>query len=189
MPTCLHHRLLTVDEFRRMGEVGILTEDDRVELIHGELIQMSPMGSRHAAICNHLMRLLARRLDDTRFLVGEQTPVVLGPHHEPEPDIHVARFAPHRYVTNLPQANDLLLVIEVADSSADYDRSVKLPLYATAGIPETWIIDVERKRVELHRRPGSDGYGEMQVLRSTDRVLVPSTDTSISGSDITDMLV
>jgi Uma2 family endonuclease len=150
-------RKLDVAEYHRMAAAGILHEDDRVELIEGELVEMAPIGSPHSGTVNSLTRLLVRAAGD-RAVVSVQNPVRLGDHSEPEPDFTLLRPRVDDYRLRTPVAADVLLLIEVADSSLRYDRTVKLPLYARHGIPEVWIVDVEHRSIEVHREPAGDGY-------------------------------
>ncbi len=149
-------RLLTVDEYHRMGEAGILTEDDRVELIEGELVAMAPIGSEHAAASNSLNRLLMQAVGN-RGIVSVGNPVRLSRRSEPQPDFAVLKPRDD-YRTRLPQPEDTLLVVEVANTSLDFDRKVKLALYARSGIPEVWIVNLPAEEVEIHRSPVGDSY-------------------------------
>ncbi len=156
------HRL-NVDEYHRMGEAGILHEDDRVELIDGELIDMAPIGQDHAATVNRLTRALVMAFGE-QAIVSVQNPVRLNRFNEPRPDFAVFRPRADFYATGeRPGPADTLLVIEVADSSLRYDRGVKLPLYARSGIPEVWIVDLRRRMVDVHRAPGEDGYATVET--------------------------
>ena len=145
-----------------MGEVGILGEDDRVELIEGEIVQMSPIGSRHFAFVISLNRLLAVRLANDA-LVSVQSPVILTDDTEPQPDLAVLR--PRAYKERKAYADDVLLLIEVADTSLAYDRTTKLRLYARAGIPEYWIVDCAAESVEVYRDPSGESYRD--VIRAS----------------------
>jgi Uma2 family endonuclease len=156
-------RLFTRAEYYRMAEVGILGEDDRVELIRGEIVQMSPIGRRHSAFVGNLTQLLAVRLAGRAF-VWVQNPIVLTEDTEPQPDLAVLRRRPVPYKEREACAEDALLLIEVADSSLAYDRSIKLQLYAEAGIPEYWVVDCTAEAVEVHRNPGPDGYRDVTRL-------------------------
>jgi Uma2 family endonuclease len=150
-------RKLDVDEYHRMGEVGILREDDRVELIEGDLVEMAPIGDPHASTVNTLTELLVAAVG-RRGIVAVQNPIRLDRYSEPQPDFAVLRRHDHRYRARKPGPDDVLLLVEVADSSLRYDRSVKLPLYAKHGIPEVWIVNLGKNLVEVCRDPGSDGY-------------------------------
>ena len=156
-------RRFTRAEYHRMVEAGILREDDRVELIKGEIIQMSPAGRRHKAFVLNLNQLLVGRLAG-RALVDVQSGIVLSDDSEPEPDIAVLRRRDVPYKEREAHADDVLLLIEVADSSLAYDRATKLRLYAEAGIAEYWVVDCTAEAVEIHRGPGPDGYREVRRL-------------------------
>ena len=158
-------RLFTVDEYHRMGEAGILTEDDRVELIEGELLAMAPIGSEHVSAVNALNRLLVMAVGD-RAVVSVQNPVRLTRRSEPQPDFAVLRPRDD-YRTTLPRPEDVMLIVEVADSSLDYDRTVKLALYAQSGIPELWIVDLPAGEVEVHRLPAGGNYTSVQRADSS----------------------
>jgi len=143
-----------------MAEVGILGEDDRVELIRGEIVQMSPPGRRHAAFVDNLTQLLVVRLAG-RAIVRVQNPVALTDDTEPQPDLAVLRRRPVPYKEREAHAEDALLLVEVADSSLAYDRSTKLRLYAEANIPEYWVVDSAAETVEVYRTPGPEGYRDV----------------------------
>jgi Uma2 family endonuclease len=172
-------RLLTVDEYHRMGEAGILTDDDRVELIEGELVAMAPIGSEHAATSNSLTHLLVQAIGN-RGIVSVGNPVRLSRHSEPQPDFAVLRHRAN-YRTSLPRPEDTVLVVEVAKTSLEFDRKVKLALYARAGIPEVWIVDLTAEEVEVYRSPSGDGYAsvtragrsETLTIEALPRVRIP----------------
>lgn len=149
-------RRLTVDEYHRMGEAGILTDDDRVELIEGELVAMAPIGSEHIATTNLLTRLLVLAVGD-RGIVSVGNPVRLTRHSEPQPDFAVLKLR-NDYRRTLPRPEDTMLAVEVANTSLDYDRKVKLALYARSGIPEVWIVNLSAGEVEVYRSPVADSF-------------------------------
>ncbi len=151
-------RLLTVDDYHRMGEAGILSEDDRVELIEGELVEMAPIGSEHVASVGALTHLLVLALGE-RGIVFPQSPVRLDAHNEPQADFVVAKPPRHRYRSELPTPEDILLIVEVSASSLGYDRGVKLALYARHAIPEVWVVNLAAQEVEVFRKPAGDQYG------------------------------
>jgi Uma2 family endonuclease len=156
-------RRFTRKEYHRMAEVGILGERDRVELIRGEIVEMSPIGPRHSAFVDNLTRLLVRRLPED--VIGRvQGPVALADDTEPEPDLTVLRRRAVPYKDREAWAEDALLVVEVAETSLAYDRSTKLRLYAEAGIPEYWVVDCTAETVEVHRARGSDGYRDVRLV-------------------------
>lgn len=156
-------RRLTVDEYQRMGELGILDRDERVELLDGELYSMAPIGDAHSGRVIRLTVVFTRRLGD-RVLVSVQNPVRLSDMSEPQPDIAVLRPRPDFYETAKPQATDVLLIVEIAESSLDYDRTTKLPRYAAAGIPEAWIVNLVDDQIEVYRKPAHDGYRPREIF-------------------------
>jgi Uma2 family endonuclease len=162
MPTQLVKRLFTVTEYHRIAEAGILGEDDRVELLAGEIVAMTPIGSRQAACVARLTALLSRVQE--LGIVWVQNPIHLGQHSEPRPDLAVLKPRADFYAQAHPEPEDVLLVVEVAETSADYDREVKLPLYARAGIPEVWLVDLTEERIEAYRQPAPNGYREVRRL-------------------------
>jgi Uma2 family endonuclease len=169
MAVAFHRRPFTVAEYHTMLDAGILTEDDRVELIEGEIVQMTPIGSPHAGQVNRLTRTLVRALGE-RGVVTVQNPVTLNDLSEPQPDLTVLRPRGDDYAGAHPAPDDVLLLIEVADTSLAYDRQVKLPLYARCGIPEVWILAVQNAVLEVHRSPAGAVYVEIQQLRAGDTV-------------------
>ncbi len=152
----------SVADYDRMREAGILTEDDRVELIEGEVRVMSPIGPCHAALVKRLNALLSRLADSA--IVSVQDPIRLSDDSEPQPDLAVLCPRHDFYAQALPTPADVLLVIEIADTSVDYDRDEKIPLYAEAGIPEAWLIDATNDTIEQYTRPTGGQYREQQTL-------------------------
>ena len=162
-------RLFTVEEYHRMAEAGILHEDDRIELIHGEIIQMSPIGNTHSAIVRRLNALLSPRVAP-QAIIDVQNPVRIGEHSEPEPDITVLPFREDYYASTGVTPADVLLLIEVSDTTLRQDRAIKLPLYASAGIAEVWIIDVGQQQLEVYRQPHEGRYQSLDTLTRQDTV-------------------
>lgn len=154
----------TTAEYDRLGEVGVLGEDDHVELIEGEIIQMSPIGRSHASRVDRLNRVFNRGVGDAA-IVRIQNPIVLGDHSEPEPDLTLLRPRPDFYASEHPTPEEILLVIEVADSSIEYDRQIKAPLYARNRIQELWLLDLGRNHLVVYRDPTGEGYATTRVLR------------------------
>ncbi len=152
-----------------MAEAGILTEDDRVELIEGEIVEMSPIGSRHAACVNRLNMLLGSQAGQ-ELIVSVQNPIVVDDYSEPEPDVAVLRMREDYYSRELPSASDVLLVIEVADTSVEIDRTVKIPLYARAGVPLTLLVDLPKELIEVHAEPVNAKYQSTRIFRRGDSV-------------------
>jgi Uma2 family endonuclease len=153
----------TVDDYHRMADAGILHEDDRVELIDGEIVRMSPVGAQHAGTTKILNRLLTLTLGDAA-VIGVQDPVRLADDTEPEPDISVLRPRADFYTESHPVPEEILLLMEVADTSLLADRLIKIPRYARAGIPEVWLVDLDHRRIERHVGPTADGYTNVTVI-------------------------
>ena len=152
---CRHR--LTVSDFHRMGEAGIFAAGDRVELIDGEVIDMSPIGALHAAIVARLTAFLCRSVG-SGVIVWCQNPIRLDEASEPEPDIALLRPRADGYMSAHPGPEDVLVVIEVADTSLAYDLGVKVPLYARHGILEAWVIDAATRQTRVFREPFAEGY-------------------------------
>lgn len=157
MATELARWHFTVDDYHRMVESGILTENDRVELIDGEIVQMSAVGPRHVSSLREVTRLLYE-LAMPNISISVQDPIQLDERSEPVPDLTVLRAHAGEYVNALPTSDDIILVIEVSDTTLSYDRNVKLPLYASGNIPEAWIIDLPGQAIERHSEPVEDSY-------------------------------
>jgi len=163
-PQTRRHRL-TVQEYHRMGELGIFGEDARVELIQGELLDMTPVGSEHAGVVKQLNELLSVALHG-KAIVAVQDPVVLGDRSEPQPDLCVLQRKGDFYRHAHPRAEDVFLAIEVSDTTARYDREVKVSLYARHGIPEVWLLDLQEKRLEVYHGPERGEYRHVDYYRS-----------------------
>ncbi len=177
-------RRFTRAEYHRMAEVGILRKRDRVELIKGEVVEMWPIGRRHRAFVTNLAQLLIVRLVDrarTSVLAG----VVLADDTEPEPDLTVLRHRAVPYKEREAHAEDVLLLIEVADSSPAYDRSTKLRLYAEAGIPEYWVVDCNAEAVEVYSMPSPEGYRDVNRVEGTATLTLHAfPDVELTTTDI-----
>jgi Uma2 family endonuclease len=177
MAVTLERHLINTDTYHRMIETGILTEEDQVELIHGEIIQrcpagLSPVGKLHIAIVDRISKALNRRID-TEAIVRVQSPIVVPDHSEPEPDITLLKPRPDFYATQAAQPEDILLIIEVAHTTWDTDYEVKRPLYASAGIPELWLVNINKHEIEVHRTPAPGTYKNISILQSGDTVSLP----------------
>lgn len=171
MATARARHRFTVDEYEEMIRSGILREDDRVELIHGEILEKTPVGDLHAACVNRSNRLLSRMVGDAA-IVSIQNPIRLAD-SEPEPDIALLRPRDDFYASGRPTARDVLLVIEVSDTTLDFDRDVKGPLYADAGIGEYWIVNLNDHVIEVYRGPtGERSYSQSQRATAAD-ILTP----------------
>ena len=156
-------RALTVAEYHRMGEVGILHEDDCVELIEGELVAMTPIDSNHSGTINTLTRALVMAVGNGG-VVAVQNPVQLDDLSEPQPDFSILRPRPDDYRRATPRPDEVLLIIEVADSSLAYDRAIKRALYARHGIPEFWIVNLQANNVEVCRKPAGEAYTDISTI-------------------------
>jgi Uma2 family endonuclease len=163
----------TVADFARMIEAGIFAEDDRVELIDGEVRAMSPIGPRHAAIVKRLNALMSRQVGD-RTILSVQDPIQLTDYTEPQPDLAVLRLREDFYVQAHPVPADVLVVVEVAETSLEYDREEKVPRYAQVYIPEVWLLDVERETVTQYTQPDGTCYREEQTFQRG-HILVSAT--------------
>lgn len=177
-------RRFTVEEYHRMAQAGILSDDDRVELIQGEIVEMTPIGPRHAACVDRLTDRLTATLR-ARARVRIQGPIRLDPRSEPQPDLVLLRPRPDFYVRAHPGPEDVLLVIEVAESSLDLDREVKLPLCARAGIPTVWLVNLTGEYVEIHRLPSPEGFREVHQLgRGQPLTLEALPDLALTVDDV-----
>ncbi len=163
MSVLIRHRF-SVEEYYRMAETGVLRPDARVELLGGEILDMSPIGPFHGGVVNHLGRLF-NRLSRDRWLVAVQNPVHLDEHSEPQPDLMLLKPKPDDYKLRHPTPEDVLLLIEVADTTLDFDRTKKLPAYGHAGIVETWLVNLAEQTIEVYREPHLTGYASSAVLR------------------------
>lgn len=157
-------RTFTVREYLRMARMGILKEEERIELINGEIVQMSPIGTEHAGTCAALVRLLTLRLQD-RALVWAQNPVRIKPDSMPQPDVAVLKPREDHYRKTYPVPEDILFVLEISDSSLAWDRVTKARLYAKHEIPEYWIVNLRDRCLELYRRPTAIGYEESAIFK------------------------
>ena len=181
-------RRFSVAEYHEMGKVGILSEDERVELIEGVIIEMSPIGSKHAATVKKLNRIFSNRLSPNEAIIGVQDPVFLDDGTEPQPDISILKPRDDEYADEHPGTFDVLLIIEVADTSAEDDRDVKLPRYAAAGIPEMWIVNIPGRKIEAYRIPVGEkddaGYRVRVEYREDDTLTpeaFPDVDIVVAG--------
>ncbi|MFY9221256.1 MAG: Uma2 family endonuclease [Blastocatellia bacterium] len=156
-------RLFTVEEYHQIIETGILEEDDRIELINGEILKMPPIGSHHAAYVDKLNALFSPRLVG-QALVRIQSPIRLNNLSQPQPDLALLRPRDDFYWQAHPTVDDVMLVVEVAETSSEYDRTVKLPLYAQSSIDEVWLIDVSNRRLEVYRQPQEGQYRQVHIL-------------------------
>jgi Uma2 family endonuclease len=174
-------RPFTIEQYHQMIEAGVLAEGGRVELIDGEILEMAAIGSRHSAQVNRLNRLFSNIFKADDLLVSVQNPVELGPRSEPQPDVVLLRWQADYYESGHPQATDVYLVIEVSDSTVDYDRDVKAPLYAKSGIAEYWLVNLTTDAIEVFRQPTVNGYQSVVVKVRGDSIVL-STLTNLTLS-------
>lgn len=177
----LVRRRFSIDDYYRMAESGVIAPDERTELLDGQVVCQMPINARHAGCVKRLNQILSRRVAD-RAIVGVQDPVRLGPFSEPQPDIALLRPREDSYDRSHPRPEDVLLLIEVADSSLDLDRRVKMPLYAAAGIAEVWLMDLANDAVEVYRDPDARGFRQLRRLgrgSSLNALLLPDLQVDI----------
>lgn len=166
----IKRRRFTVDEYDRMVKVGILTKDDRVELLDGEIVEMAPIGSPHSSVVDRLTRLFTLRFGE-RVIVRVGGPIALVEQDsEPQPDLTLLKPRDDFYRRGHPGPADVLLAVEVMDSSVERDRRLKLPIYARAGLAEVWLVDIPADHVTVHRRPGGARYLDGVDFRRGERL-------------------
>jgi len=158
-----HH--LSIDDYHKMAEVGILAPDVNVELIEGEIIDMAPIGSQHAGMVAYLIDLLTHQLAK-KAIINVQNPIILGTQSEPQPDLLILKPRKDFYRQAHPKPDDVFLLIEISDTTLQYDREIKIPLYATYNIPEIWLVNIKEQRLEIYRtpQPGSKLYQDIKLL-------------------------
>lgn len=161
MSVQLLRRKFTVEQYHQMVDVGILTENDRVELIRGEIVEMTPIGRRHSACINRLVRLFTQLLGES-IILSPQNPVELDDASEPQPDVTLLQPRPDFYESGHPQPQDILLLVEVADTTVESYRQIKIPLYAENNIIEVWLVDINEQCIEVYREPSANGYQNVQ---------------------------
>jgi Uma2 family endonuclease len=176
-------RHFNVAEYYRMAQAGIFSEDDRVELIEGEIIEISPIGIGHASCVDRLVTLLAEQVG-RRAIVRVQNPVRLDEFSEPQPDIALLKWRDDFYSARHPLPPDVWLIAEVAETSAAYDRKVKVPLYARAGIPEVWLIDLAQDVIEVYNQPVNGVYQMLAKMRRGDALVSGLPALTLSAADI-----
>ena len=171
----LQRRQFTVQEYHQMAEVGILTEDDRVELIAGEIVEMAPIGIPHAG-CVRRLNMIFNDLLRGKVIVDTQNPIDLSDDSEPEPDLILLRWRDDCYAEKHPQPEDILLLVEVADSTIKYDREIKIPLYAENGISEAWLIDINQQLIAVYRQAEGNSYQNMRQFFRGDSLTIEAFD-------------
>jgi len=182
MAVQIQKKLFSITEYHKMAEVGILPERG-VELINGEIIEMSPIGSKHAKIVKKLNHLLSKMLGD-QFIISVQDPIVASDLSEPEPDLAVLKYRSDFYENELPKGEDVLLAIEVADTTLTYDSKIKLPIYAQSGVPETWIIDLNKKEIRVYWQLDAVTYLSSEKLSSQASITAKFIPLTLSIAEI-----
>ena len=173
---------LTIIQFQKMIETKIFAEEERVELVEGEVIIMAPIGPVHSGKTNRLNRLFSQSVGDLA-IVEVQGPLVLDDNSELEPDIALLRPRDDFYETANPMPDEVLLLIEIADSSLNYDKDIKIPLYARHGIPEVWLINIPNQPVEIYLKPSPKGYRQILLPEKHERIspiLLPKVSVNVS---------
>jgi Uma2 family endonuclease len=173
MSLSLITRKFTVEEYEKMATEGIIKPDEKVELIRGEIIKMSPMGTRHAAGIARLTQLFSRKFGDL-ILLGVQNPIRLNNNSQPEPDLSLLIPRSDFYVAAYPCPQDIYLIIEVSDSTLDYDRYTKISLYAEANIKEVWIVNLKEECLEVYRHPLQGSYQDIQKYYRGEIIFIES---------------
>jgi Uma2 family endonuclease len=173
MSVQLQKHYFNVDEYYRMAQAGVFSEDDHIELIEGEVVEMSPIASTHQGCVDELSSLITERLLGS-VIVRVQGPIHIDEYSEPQPDISLLKQRQDFYRRSHPTPSDVLLVIEVADTSIEYDRGVKLPLYASAGIPEAWLIVLPKDLIEVHSEPKNGKYQKVRRLKRGKALVSPT---------------
>jgi Uma2 family endonuclease len=169
--TTIQVKRFTLEEYHKLTEIGFLKEDDHIQLINGELIEMAAKGTAHETCLRNLLRELPKLIGD-RATLQSQAPISIPPKSEPEPDFAIIKNRDDNYFSSHPQGTDILLVIEVADSSIDYDQKVKIPLYAKAGISDYWIFNLLDNCLECYSEPYQNKQGEFGY--SSKRIVLPN---------------
>lgn len=176
--------LTNVVEWQKMGKAGVFSPESHLELINGEIIEMAPIGSHHASHLKRLINLFSGLIQKSA-IIAVQDPLQLGDLSEPEPDFMLLHPRSDFYYENHPNNNDVLLLIEIADSSLEYDQNAKLRLYALHNIPEYWLLNVQDICLEVYRQPKNGFYAEKTTLRDGDKIILSQLDNiSINIADI-----
>lgn len=167
----------SINEYHRLAELGFFRENSRVELIAGEIVQMAAKGTKHSVCSTRLERELFKLVGERATLRGQE-PIIIADDSEPEPDLAIARNRPDDYLSAHPSPTDILLLIEIADSSLSYDQQVKLPLYAQAGIVNYWLFNLQEECLEAYSEPyqniqGSFGYRRKLIFLANESVNLP----------------
>ena len=159
----------SVAAYHKLMDVGILKEDDKVELIEGQIVTMSPIKSHHAACVDRLGDILKQRFGK-KAIIRSQNPIVLGTHSEPEPDLAAVQYKEDYYEKAHPKPAEIFIAIEISQTTEHYDRTIKIPLYAKFGIPEVWLVNLNKKVVEVYQRPKKNTYTSTTIYSLKDKI-------------------
>ncbi len=173
MAVQLTRKQFSIDEYERMIEGGVFDKEDRLELIRGEIVEMAPIGLRHAACVARLTKLFERTVGDVA-IVSVQNSIRLPKKSQPQPDVALLRWRDDFYSGRRPTPGDVSLLVEVAESSLAADRGVKLPLYAEAGVPEVWIVDLSQDAVEVYSNPSGSAYQNVRRAAKGEALALPA---------------
>jgi Uma2 family endonuclease len=156
-------RKFTIKEYHQMGKANVFHPEERLELIRGEIIKMSPIGLKHASMVNRLSNLFGYKLYQ-KSIISVQNSIRLNDNSEPQPDLVLANFREDFYANKPIEAQDIYLLIEVSDSTLKYDRTIKIPLYAENKINEVWLVNLNNNSLEIYRQPENNSYQTKQKL-------------------------
>ena len=179
----LDRRLLTVDDYHKMIEAGIFTKNDHVELLNGEIIKMSPVKSSHSGKVNRIQTLLVRLLLD-KAIISVQNPITIQPLSEPEPDICVLKVRDDYYENSHPKGEDVILLIEVSDTTLQKDKTIKADLYARGGVSDYWIIDIKAQSIECHSNPHNGKFKSIELKDGDDKMTIPHFNIEIKANQL-----
>jgi Uma2 family endonuclease len=182
--TAVKKRLITVDEYYQMAEFGILKPDEKVELINGEIIKMSPVKSKHGAYVSRIIRLMYKYIADDLATFRSENPIQLSNYSQPQPDVIIAKYAENDYENTHPTIEDIYFLIEVSDSTLKYDQTQKAKLYAKHKIPVYWIVNLVKNQLEIYENPIDEKYSTKTILKQGDKVVIPHFDVEIEVSEI-----
>ena len=180
----LAEKLYTVDDYYKMAKVGILKPSDKVELINGKIIKMSPVSSKHSANVNRIARFFFNLLSEEVAVISVQSPIRINNFSEPEPDVAILKPRDDFYSKKHAEPADVLLLIEVSLSTLDIDRKIKLPLYAVDGIQEYWIVNVKNKTIEVYKKPEGEKYKDKKIAKGDNEINISSLDKVVKVSDL-----
>jgi len=178
-----YKRQINVSEYYKMAEVGILKREEKLELIQGEILRKFPNSPRQAGFSKRLNAVLGKIIAD-KALLSIKHPLRIDENNEPEPDIAVLKYREDYYSSAHPKANEVFFIIELAEKSLNFDRKIKAPLYAKAGIPVCWILDLKHEKLEIYSNPQYGIYRRNDFKKKSDKLKIPGFDLEILVSDI-----